>query len=159
MDVFARSPERRKAAVAKQSKKKRAANDEAPIHIHQEGAPGAHDSVAREPAGLNKSEEIRKLAREMQGRGEKPRPVTIVKALAARGITVSSAQVSMVLKREGVERRPRKSRAPAAAPAGSGFSSSESFTVHQLLAAKKFVEMVGSPRQALALLDALDKIS
>jgi hypothetical protein len=148
--------------VAKQSKRRKApVGEAAPIHIHEEGMPTAPESRAAERAGLNKSEEIRRLAREMQGRGEKPRPVTIVKALAARGITVSSPQVSIVLKREGVERRPRRPRtsAPAASAAATSFSSGESFTVHQLLAAKKFVEMVGSPRQALALLDALDKIS
>lgn len=146
--------------MAKQSKKKKSSPDEsAAIHIHEEGTQGAHAPRSGEPSGINKSEEIRKLSRELQARGETPRPVTIVKALAGRGITVSSPQVSMVLKREGVQRRPRKPRTPAAAPATGGFSSSESFTVHQLLAAKKFVEMVGSPRQAMALLDALDKIS
>lgn len=147
--------------MAKQSKRKKTSESSAAIHIHEEVAATAADSRAEAPA-VNKSEEIRRLAREMQARGETPRPVTIVKALGAKGITVSSPQVSIVLKREGVERRPRKSRAPAAAtapPAASGFSSSEAFTVHQLLAAKKFVEMVGSQRQALALLDALGRIS
>lgn len=146
--------------MAKQSKRRKPSESATAIHIHEEAA-AAVDSRAEAPA-VNKSEEIRRLAREMQARGETPRPVTIVKALGARGITVSSPQVSIVLKREGVERRPRKSRAPAAAaaaPAANGFSSADAFTVHQLLAAKKFVEMVGSQRQALALLDALGKIT
>lgn len=146
--------------MAKQSKRRKPSEPASVIHIHEEAA-AAGDSRAEAPA-VNKSEEIRRLAREMQARGETPRPVTIVKTLGARGITVSSPQVSNVLKREGVERRPRKPRAPAAVAASStatGFSSSDAFTVHQLLAAKKFVEMVGSQRQALALLDALGRIS
>ena len=145
--------------MAKQSKRKKPSESVSAIHIHEEAA-AAGDSRTEAPV-INKSEEIRRLAREMQARGETPRPVTIVKALGARGITVSSPQVSIVLKRVGVERRPRKPRAPAApaSPDAGGFSSSDAFTVHQLLAAKKFVEMVGSQRQALALLDALGRIS
>jgi len=40
----------------------------------------------------------------------------------------------------------------------SSVSGGESFTIDQLLAAKKFVESIGSPRQAMALLAALDRI-
>jgi hypothetical protein len=50
-------------------------------------------------------------------------------------------------------------KASVAPTKASSVSGVESFTVHELLAAKKFVEMIGSPRQAMALLDALDKIS
>ena len=145
--------------MAKQSRKKAVKEQASAIHIHEEALPVASESPSKEPSTLNKSEEIRKLAKELQGRGEKPRPVTIVKTLKARGITVSSPQVSMVLKKEGVERRPRKVKTSAAPTKASSVSGGESFTVHQLLAAKKFVEMIGSPRQAMALLDALDKIS
>ena len=145
--------------MAKQSRKKAVKEQATAIHIHEEALPVASETPSKEPSTLNKSEEIRKLAKELQGRGEKPRPVTIVKTLKARGITVSSPQVSMVLKKEGVERRPRKVKTSAAPTKASSVSGGESFTVHQLLAAKKFVEMIGSPRQAMALLDALDKIS
>ena len=146
--------------MAKQSRTKIVKEQAPVIHIHDEALPVASESSSNEPSTLNKSEEIRKLAKEIQGRGEKPRPVTIANMLKARGITVSSPQVSMVLKKEGVERRPRKVKTSAApAPKANTFSGGESFTVHQLLAAKKFVEMIGSPRQAMALLDALEKIS
>ncbi|MFN7812103.1 MAG: hypothetical protein ACK5SI_05510, partial [Planctomycetia bacterium] len=63
----------------------------------------------------NKSEEIRKVARAMQDRGEKPRPITIMAALEKQGVEVSSPQVSMVLKRMGF--RPRRRRARGAAGA------------------------------------------
>jgi len=146
--------------VAKQSRKKLPNEEASVIHIHEEAIPVASESSSNEPSTLNKSEEIRKLAKEIQGRGEKPRPITIMNTLKARGIVVSSPQVSMVLKKVGVERRPRKVKTSAPpATKVSTVSGGESFTVHQLLAAKKFVEMIGSPRQAMALLDALEKIS
>jgi hypothetical protein len=146
-------------SVAKQSKIKTIENEDASvIHIHEETLSAASDAPAREPSTLNKSEEIRKLAKELQGRGEKPRPVTIVNLLKARGIAVSSPQVSMVLKKEGGDRRPRKVKKSAAPTRASSVSGGESFTIDQLLAAKKFVESIGSPRQAMALLAALDRI-
>lgn len=146
--------------MAKQSRKKIVKEQAPVIHIHEEALPVASESSSNEPSTLNKSEEIRKLAKEIQGRGEKPRPITIMNTLKARGIVVSSPQVSMVLKKVGVERRPRKVKTSAApTPKASSVSGGESFTVHQLLAAKKFVEMIGSPRQAMAVLDALEKIS
>lgn len=146
--------------MVKQSKIKTIEHGDASvIHIHEEEMSAASGSPASEPTTLNKSEEIRQLAKELQGRGEKPRPVTIVNVLKARGIVVSSPQVSMVLKKEGGERRPRKVRLSAAPTKASGVSGGESFTIDQLLAAKKFVEVIGCPRQAMALLDALDRIS
>ena len=145
--------------MAKQSKNKAGQESAPDIHIHEGALRVASESRSSEPSKLNKSDEIRKLAKELQGRGEKPRPVTIVNTLKARGITVSSPQVSMVLKKEGVERRPRKVKTSVTPTKASSVSGGESFTVHQLLAAKKFVEMIGSPRHAMALLDALDKIS
>ena len=146
--------------MAKQSRKKIVKEQASVIHIHEEALPVASESSSNEPSTLNKSEEIRKLAKEIQGRGEKPRPITIMNTLKARGIVVSSPQVSMVLKKVGVERRPRKVKTSVAPTSkASSVSGGESFTVHQLLAAKKFVEMIGSPRQAMALLDALEKIS
>ena len=60
----------------------------------------------KDSKGVNKSDEIRKLAAAMKERGEKPRPVVIVATLKKQGVVVSSPQVSMVLKRMGF--RPRK---------------------------------------------------
>ncbi len=145
--------------MSKQLKRKKIVKEAPAIHIHEEAFPVASESPSRESSKLNKSEEIRKLANELQGRGEKPRPVTIVNMLKARGVTVSSPQVSMVLKKEGVERRPRKVKTSAAPVKKSSVSGGASFTVHQLVAAKKFVEMIGSAKQAMAVIDALDKIS
>ena len=62
-------------------------------------------------AGVNKSEEIRNVATTMKAKGEKPRPVAIIAALQDRGITVSSPQVSIVLKKMGF--RPTRGRKAA----------------------------------------------
>ncbi len=109
-------------------------------------------------ADLNKSEEIRKLATSMKAKGEKPRPVTIIAALKAKDIEVSSPQVSMVLKRMGF--RPRKRRksgdlvAVAAAANKSGKSKSK-ISVEDLVAAKKAVGRLGGLDRALAAIEAL----
>jgi arginine repressor len=134
-----------------------------------EGIAKAAEGTAAER--VNKSEAIRGEARAILDAGGQPRPSAIVRALESQGIAVAPAMVSTVLKKMGLERRPRRtsgsaarqpaaSRVPAAPrrePAGAGATES-SFTLHQLIAAKKFVEMVGSPRQAMALLDALDRL-
>lgn len=127
----------------------------------------AADAAA--PARVNKSEAIRGEARAILDAGGQPRPSAIVRALESRGIEVAPAMVSTVLKKMGLERRPRRksggaarqpvaAREPAAPRREPADSTESSFTLHQLIAAKKFVEMVGSPRQALALLEALDRL-
>jgi hypothetical protein len=114
---------------------------------------------------VNKSEEIRSEARQLLDTGRQPRPSEIVRLLGARDIVVAPAMVSTVLKKMGVRGRPRRSPAvkrstpPPREPAAAGQPSpGESFTLEQLIAAKQFVETVGSPKQAMALLDALDQL-
>ena len=72
----------------------------------------------KDAKGVNKSDEIRKLASAMKERGEKPRPVVIVTTLKKQGVAVSSPQVSMVLK--GMGFRPRKRRKSGAVAAAKG---------------------------------------
>lgn len=130
-----------------------------------------HEAAAESGAEprVNKSEEIRAEARRLLEDGQQPRPTQIVRLLATRGIEVAPAMASTVLKKMGLQSRPRRAaaaakragpprREPTAADADTAPASGESFTLHQLIAAKKFVEMVGSPKQALALLDALDRL-
>lgn len=120
-------------------------------------------SAAGGESRINKSEEIRVEARKLIDAGEKPTPRIIIEKLAARGIEVVSPQISQVLKKMGVAQRPRKKKdSPAAAPAPSApkrASGNDSFTLHELLAAKQFVDMIGGSARAASLLDALDKIS
>ena len=113
--------------------------------------------------GLNKSEEIRKLAKLMKERGEKPRPVVIVATLKKQGIDVSSPQVSMVLKRMGF--RPRKRRKNGAAKSGvraaatrpSAPNRSGNISVDELLTAKRVVAQLGGTDRALAAIAALKR--
>lgn len=113
---------------------------------------------------LNKSEEIRTVAKQMKEKGVKPRPVSIIAALKERGIEVSSPQVSMVLKRMGF--RPRRRRknatrgagAAAATTSGSGKavrSKATKLSVEDLVAAKKAVSRLGGLDRALAAIEAL----
>lgn len=132
-----------------------------PVHLAAETSP----DPAAAPLKVNKSEEIRIEARKILDAGGSPRPKEIIEILARRGIEVVSPQVSQILGRLGVERRtrkkPRGSTAPARVPREPtpAVVSDEAFTITDLLAAKKFVEMIGSPKRAMSLLDALDRIS
>jgi len=108
----------------------------------------------------NKSEEIRKIAKVMKEKGEKPRPVAIIAQLKKQGVVVSSPQVSMVLKRMGF--RPRKRRKAAAAgaavPGAKGVRrTGGALSVDDLLAAKRLVGHFGGADRALAALEALKK--
>lgn len=126
---------------------------------------------------INKSAEIRAEATRLIESGAHPRPVEIVRILEERGIPVAPAMVSLVLKKMGVQGRTRRSKSSsarpparpplppvperplAAAPAKAVASATgNAFTLEQLIAAKAFVDEVGSPRQAMALLEALDRL-
>ncbi|MFM9011630.1 MAG: hypothetical protein ACKON8_12385 [Planctomycetota bacterium] len=121
----------------------------------------AEKKADKKPADVNKSEEIRRVASAMKAKGEKPRPVTIIATLKAKGVEVSSPQVSMVLKRMGF--RPRKRRksgnlaaAAAAANKAAGKSKSKSrISVEDLVAAQKAIGRLGGLDRALAAIEAL----
>jgi hypothetical protein len=103
----------------------------------------------------NKSEEIRKVARAMQARGEKPRPITIMAALEKQGVEVSSPQVSMVLKRMGFRPRRRRARGAAGAEPVAKETKPVRISVEDLVAAKKLVSHFGGATKAIAALQAL----
>lgn len=112
----------------------------------------------KESKSTNKSEEIRKLAKAMSEKGEKPRPVVIIAALKKQGIVVSSPQVSMVLKRMGF--RPRKRRKGArqtAGPAAAAVAKSGRISVEDLVKAKRLVGRFGGAARAMAAIEALQK--
>lgn len=113
-------------------------------------------------ADVNKSEEIRKLAAEIKGKGEKPRPVVIIAELKKRGIAVSSPQVSIVLKKMGM--RPSRGRKAGRKPAAAkrviplAPTINDEISVDDLLAAKKVAAQLGGTDRALATLAALKRI-
>jgi len=112
---------------------------------------------------VNKSEEIRTVAKQMKEKGVKPRPVTIIAALKQQGIEVSSPQVSMVLKRMGFRpRRRRKAAKRGAAAVATTNGSAKAvrgkatkISVEDLVAAKKAVSRLGGLDRALAAIEAL----
>ena len=105
---------------------------------------------------VNKSEEIRKAARAMKERGEKPRPVVIIATLKKQGITVSSPQVSMVLKRMGF--RPRKRRSSEQVAATGQKLGKRAISIDDLIEAKKVVASFGGLDRALAVIQALRRL-
>ena len=111
-------------------------------------------------AGINKSEEIRKLATELKAKGEKVRPVTIQTMLRKRGIEVAAPQVSMVLKGMGFRPRKRRKSGEVAAAKGTkprAAARSAQLSIDDLLAAKKIVEQFGGADRAIAAIAALKR--
>lgn len=109
---------------------------------------------------LNKSEEIRKLAKLMKEKGEKPRPVVIVATLKKQGVEVSSPQVSMVLKRMGFRPRKRRPNGNSSEPAAARTSAivrKGTISVEDLMTAKKVVAQLGGTDRALAAIAALKR--
>lgn len=113
----------------------------------------------KDSKGVNKSEEIRKLAGAMKERGEKPRPVVIVATLKKQGVAVSSPQVSMVLKGMGFRPRKRRKSGDVAAAKGTKprVARTAQLSIDDLLAAKKIVEQFGGADRAIAAITALKR--
>jgi hypothetical protein len=104
---------------------------------------------------VNKAEEIRKAAKALGGK--KVRPRDVITALAEKGITVSSPQVSSTLKAAGY-RRTRRTKG-AASPKASGGQAPGQLSLHDLLAAKALIGKVGSVEAAKRAIDALAKLA
>ena len=112
----------------------------------------------KEPKGTNKSEEIRKLAKTMKEKGEKPRPVVIIATLKKQGVVVSSPQVSMVLKKMGFRPRRRRKAGETVAVAGpKAARKGGRISVEDLVAAKRIVSKFGTAERALAAIQALQQ--
>jgi len=113
--------------------------------------------ATKKPAGkdINKSEEIRKIARTMKAKGEKPRPKTIIEILKKQGVEVSSPQVSMVLKAMGFQPRKRRKNGKVAAEAVVPGKKAGKVKVEDLVRAKKIAKQMGGVDKALAVLNAL----
>ncbi|MFM8497430.1 MAG: hypothetical protein ACKOEM_18200 [Planctomycetia bacterium] len=106
---------------------------------------------------VNKSAEIRRVAGAMKAKGEKPRPIVIIEVLKREGVTVSSPQVSMVLKGMGFRpRRRRKGGKQASKPVATQPARKASkVKVEDLVKAKRIVSQMGGVDHALAVLHAL----
>jgi hypothetical protein len=111
--------------------------------------------------GVNKSAEIRKVA---QAKGGKVRPKDVIAELKAKGITVSSPQVSMVLKRMGFRRRRRATAKAARVEVRQQIKAlvagraSGPVTVDDLLVARRMADQLGGTDRAIAALAALKRL-
>lgn len=115
----------------------------------------------KKSGGVNKSDEIRKVAAAMKAKGDKPRPSVIVAELNTKGVKVAPAQVSMVLKKMGfrpLRRRKKAGGVPVvggAAPKSAGRQ--QAVSVDDLIAAKKMAGSLGGTEKAIAALQALKR--
>jgi arginine repressor len=89
-----------------------------------------------------KSDAVRRVFHAMKNAGTEPKPVEVQRKLAEEHITVSAAQISQVLKslREGKSTKGKKGL---------------TFSIDDLVAAKKFLSRIGSPDKAKELIDVL----
>lgn len=120
--------------------------------------PAAKKTVGKKSKeGLNKSAEIRRIAKELQAKGEKVRPVTIVEILKKKGITIAPPQASMVLGKMGFKRRKRRMSGAAAGAAGPVAKKSDKtgLSIEDLLKAKKMAEDFGGAEKLVNAISAL----
>ena len=105
------------------------------------------------PQITNKAQAIRDTAEKL---GKKFRPRDIIAALSAKGITVSSPQVSMTLKAAGYRRvrRSRKAKAAVAANANQAVS----FSISGLVHTKKLADQLGGTDRLKEALNALERL-
>jgi hypothetical protein len=96
----------------------------------------------QQPKDEKKSDAVRRVFNAMKEAGTEPKPVDVQRTLVAEGISVSAAQISQVLKklREGTPAKGKKELL---------------FSLTDLVAAKKFIGKIGSPKKAKELIDAL----
>jgi hypothetical protein len=106
--------------------------------------------------GINKSQAIRDAAKEIGG---KPRPRDIIAALAARGITVVSAQVSTVLKAAGLRRGRRRKKSLMAVVAPKAASNGHALNIGELVKVKKLADEIGGTAKLKELATALERLA
>jgi len=107
---------------------------------------------SKKPGTVNKAQAIRDEATVL---GKKARPRDIIAALAAKGITVSSPQVSSTLKAAGLRKgRKPKGTLTAAVPSSNGHG----ISINELLLVKKVAEQVGGISKVKELAIALERL-
>jgi hypothetical protein len=102
----------------------------------------------RSRSGVNKAQEIRN---EFGTQGADARPKDVIAALAAKGIKVSSAQVSNIKAKLGGKRKRKAGRKARA-------SSNGAVSLAALLDAKRLAQKMGGVEQAKRALDVLVRL-
>ena len=104
--------------------------------------------------GVSKAQSIRDMAKEL---GKKARPRDIIAALAAKGIVVTSPQVTQTLKAAGLRRgRRKKSKTGVVAPKHS--ANGHGLDLAELLKVKKLAEEIGGTAKVRELATALERL-
>jgi hypothetical protein len=101
--------------------------------------------------GVSKAQAIRDAAKEIGG---KPRPRDIIAALKAKGISVSSPQVSSTLKAAGLRRGKRGRKAVKAVAANNGHG----LDINELVQVKKLAEQLGGTARLKEVASALERL-
>ncbi len=118
-------------------------------------APARKSPGRKKGAVINKSEEIRTVAREMVEKGERPRPIEIVRKLKEKGIDIVAAQVSMAVRGTGLEFRPSRAAPPPPFDAMPDPAAAMSrVSVQDLLMVREFVKEMGSMEKAVTAMIA-----
>ena len=127
--------------------------------------PKVKKSPKAKPVGakkdINKSEEIRKIAKRMKAAGQRPRPKLIIEELAARGIRIAPPQVSIVLKKMGMKpiRKRRKGTAKTqGAAAALKPAKASKLSVEDLIVARKASIALGGTDRALEAMQLLKRL-
>ena len=127
--------------------------------------PKVKKSPKAKPVGakdINKSEEIRKIAKRMKAAGQRPRPKLIIAELAARGIRIAPPQVSIVLKKMGMKpirkRRKGTAKTQGAAAAAPKPARESKLSVEDLIVARKASIALGGTDRALEAMQLLKRL-
>ena len=107
------------------------------------------------PTVTNKAQAIRDVAKKL---GKKVRGKDVIAALAAKHITVSSAQVSTTLKAAGFRRVRRKKRSKAILPTKAISVTSQTYSISGLVETKKLADKLGGTDRLKAALTALERL-
>ena len=143
-----------KKSVAKKSTAKKLVKKKA---VAKKAAPKKR-KTKKPPAsnGTSKAQSIRDAAKEL---GKKARPRDIIAALAAEGITVSSALVSMTLKAAGLRRGRRRRKGAAMVPIkASGNGQGHTLNLDHLLQVKELAAKIGGTDKLKEVFGALERL-
>lgn len=122
---------------------------------------GESDHATSRGQKVNKTQEIRRVAKEMAAAsGERPRPIEIVAKLKEQGVPVTSSQVSTALTRTEWALRPRRGSWAGLAGESPSLASviTTQVTYDDLLAARAFVTKLGNIEKCISALHALKEL-
>jgi hypothetical protein len=105
--------------------------------------------------GITKAQSIRDMAKEL---GKKARPRDIIAALGAKGISVTSPQVTTTLKAAGLRRGRRRRRVVPTVAANQHSRNGQGLDIHELVQVKKLADQLGGAARVKELAAALERL-